>query len=150
MPKLQPTAAAVAMALMCNGVEGSPDVILIDKIPISPHFLRSEFAANLEQGTASVQFRLNEYPGDRYASDTYISKAIPGLNYDPVSHEIRYKDVACAKVTEHTFLVTHWHFVDETGLCAFVEKEVTVTRAGGDSDSYALTEIYLDVRGGLN
>ncbi len=72
-----------------------------------------------------------------------------GLVYDRASNEIRYGDTVCAKVSEHRFLITRWHFIDETGACPFEErqKKVVVDNGFDNPYSYALTEVYLTVMG---
>lgn len=123
--------------------------VFIHEEPTHPNFIHPAFRINPDRGKVAVQVSVNDFPGDY---DSYYSdyrKLVQGLVYERASNEIRYGDTVCAKVSEHQFLITRWHFIDETGACAFEERQkVVVVDNGFDNPySYAVTEVYLRVTG---
>ncbi|MGH8604755.1 MAG: hypothetical protein ACREXR_18810 [Gammaproteobacteria bacterium] len=123
--------------------------VLIHEEPTHPNFIHPVFRINPQRGTVAVQVSVNDRPGDYDANYSDYTKLVKGLVYDPPSNEIRYGDTVCAKVSEHQFLITRWHSIDETGACAFEErqKEVVVDNGFDNPYSYAVTEVYLTVMG---
>ena len=47
---------------------------------------------------------------------------------------------------EHSFLITDWHFVNPTAHCSF--EELRQERAGSDTGSYLMTEVYFVIEDG--
>ncbi len=125
--------------------------VLVHEEPTHPNFIYPAFTINPERGTVAVQVSVAEFPGyhDDDSSYSEYIRLVEGLVYDRASNEIRYGDTVCAKVSEHQFLITRWHFIDETGACAFEErqKEVVVDNGFANPSSYRVTEVYLTVTG---
>ncbi len=144
--KLQLTSALLSALFVDPASAGS---VLIHEEPTHPNYIHPAFRINPDRGRVAIQVSVNDFPGDydSYYSD-YI-RLVKGLVYDRASHEIRYGDTVCAKVSEHQFLITRWHFIDETGACAFEErqKDVVVDNGFDNPYSYAVTEVYLTVMG---
>ncbi|MGH8490192.1 MAG: hypothetical protein ACREXS_15315 [Gammaproteobacteria bacterium] len=141
-----PLTSALLSLLAGPAAAGS---VLIHEEPTHPNFIHPAFTINPDRGRVAIQVSVNDFPGDY---DSYYSdyrKLVQGLVYERASNEIRYDDTVCAKVSEHRFLITRWHFIDETGSCPFEErqKKVVVDNGFDNPYSYALTEVYLTVTG---
>lgn len=119
--------------------------VLIHEEPTHPNFIHPAFRINPERGKVAVQVSVNDFPGDYDSSYSDYIKLVKGLVYDRASNEIRYGDTVCAKFSEHQFFITRWHFIDETGACAFEErqKEVAIDNGFDNPYSYRVTQIYL-------
>ncbi|MGH9962153.1 MAG: hypothetical protein ACREBC_34325 [Pyrinomonadaceae bacterium] len=142
-----PLTSALLSALLAGPAAGGS--VLIHEEPTHPDFIYPAFTINPDRGRVAIQVSVNDFPGDY---DSYYSdyrKLVQGLVYERASNEIRYGDTVCAKVSEHRFLITRWHFIDETGSCPFEErqKKVVVDNGFDNPYSYAVTEVYLTVTG---
>ncbi len=144
--KFQWTSALLAALFVGPACAGS---VLIHQEPNHPNFIHPAFRINPDRGTVAVQVSVNNFPGDDHSSNSDYTKLVKGLVYDRASNEIRYGGTVCAKVSEHQFLITRWHSIDETGACAFEErqKEVVVDNGFDNPYSYTVTKVYLTVMG---
>ena len=140
-----PTQALMLAALLCAPAAQATS-ILIYKTPESPHDLRSELTVDPARRTVGAEIRINQYPDDSYSRLNLVTKVIPALTYDPLSKEIRYHDTVCARVEEHSFLITDWHFVNPTAHCSFEERRQE--GVGSDAGSYPMTEVYFVIEDG--
>ncbi len=120
---------------------------MIHEEPTHPDFIHPAFRINPDRGKVAVQVSVDDFPSDYEGSYSDYIRLVQGLVYDRASNEIRYGDTVCAKVSEHRFLITRWHFIDETGSCPFEErqKKVVVDNGFDNPYSYAVTEVYLTV-----
>ncbi|MGH6636619.1 MAG: hypothetical protein ACRED0_10990, partial [Gammaproteobacteria bacterium] len=121
--KLQWTSALFSALFVGPASAGS---VLIHEERSHPNFIHPAFTINPERGTVAVQVSVTDFPGDYDSSESDYTKLVQGLVYDRASNEIRYGDTVCAKVSEHQFLITRWYSIDETGACAFEERQKEV------------------------
>jgi hypothetical protein len=140
-----PTQSLMLAALLCAPA-AQATAILIYKTPESLHDLRTELTVDPARRTVGAEIRINQYPGDAYSRLNLITKVIPALTYDPLTKEIRYRDIVCAEVEEHSFLITHWHFVNPTEHCSFEERRQEVVKS--DVGSPPMTEVYFVIDDG--
>ncbi|MGH8591370.1 MAG: hypothetical protein ACREXX_19265 [Gammaproteobacteria bacterium] len=129
-------------ALLCAPAAQATS-ILIYRTPESPQDLRTELTVDPARRTVGAEIRINRYADSRL---NLVSKVIPALTYDPLTKEIRFRDIVCAEVEEHSFLITHWHFVNPTEHCSFEERRQEVVKS--DAGSHPMTEVYFVIEDG--
>ena len=139
-----PTQSLMLAAMLCAPAAEATS-ILIYRTPESPRELRTELTVDPARRTVGAEIRINQYPGADSRLDL-VTKVIPALTYDPLTKEIRYRDIVCAEVEEHSFLITHWHFVNPTEHCSFEQRRQEVVKS--DAGSPPMTEVYFVIDDG--